>query len=371
MAQCIRCDKILNYSSTVHNLNSHLARRHGAEVKVPSPTNQKTRRKPRDNNSIVWAFFTRLLDRDKVAICNVCEKPCSYKTTITNLKSHFRRVHPNEYNKIISTHQNHDQESDDEEIYLELENEDDDSNQSTTAADVWSFFEQETGGRARCVVCRATLPHRARDLRMHLKDNHPKLAQDFEETSENEDDQNDTYTEVVYLEDESRKSLKREQHTRKRSSYQTPHSKKPKKRKSSFSSDECIRDRSDDSDDQLEKFGTYITCLLKRMPKDVCTKLQMDIINLIMTTKLKLPSETESKMIIDGVPVAIQTVSAVPSGGFIVTVPGDCKSSTTTNQTPHPTTHTELKSDPLVHEARDLPKLVANAVAQDITVHNC
>ncbi|XP_068625998.1 uncharacterized protein bdwf isoform X2 [Battus philenor] len=317
----------------------------------------------RSSSARIWSYFEKCNDGSKAAICHYCNKSLSYKTTITNLKVHLKQKHPLVYNDLLKA-----PESPTE--LAELLN-NDDSNQSTTAADVWSFFEQETGGRARCVVCRATLPHRARDLRMHLKDNHPKLAQDFEETSENEDDQNDTYTEVVYLEDESRKSLKREQHTRKRSSYQTPHSKKPKKRKSSFSSDECIRDRSDDSDDQLEKFGTYITCLLKRMPKDVCTKLQMDIINLIMTTKLKLPSETESKMIIDGVPVAIQTVSAVPSGGFIVTVPGDCKSSTTTNQTPHPTTHTELKSDPLVHEARDLPKLVANAVAQDITVHNC
>ncbi|CAG4936833.1 unnamed protein product [Parnassius apollo] len=258
----------------------------------------------------------------------------------------------------------------------------DESNQSASAPDVWSFFEQETGGRARCVVCRATLPHRAKELKHHLKENHPKLAQDFDDESENEEDQsNDTYTEVVYLEDDTRKTPKRDAQVimKRRHSVKTPHPtpilKKVKRRKSSSSDDYPLRNKKinnqDDDDDQIEKFGTYITCLLKKMPKDVCTKLQMDIINLIMTAKLKLPSETpvENKVILEGVPVAIQTVNAVPGTGYIVTVP---TSSSEVNKETVTVTNCEVKNDPLTQDNRDMPKItVTSPVTQDVTVNNC
>uniref|UniRef100_S4P406 Uncharacterized protein n=3 Tax=Pararge aegeria TaxID=116150 RepID=S4P406_9NEOP len=39
-------------------------------------------------------------------------------------------------------------------------------------------------------------------------------------------------------------------------------------------------------DEEIENFGRYVIGLLKKLPKDVCTQLQRDIINMIMTAKL-------------------------------------------------------------------------------------
>ncbi|KPJ18796.1 hypothetical protein RR48_02579 [Papilio machaon] len=234
---------------------------------------------------------------------------------------------------------------------------DDESNHSTAEADAWSFFEKETGGRARCVVCRASLPHRIRDLRQHLKDNHPKLAQDFDQASDSDEDQNDSYTEVVYLEEETRK-IKKPQKIPRISYTNSPMVKPAKISKLNTSTNE----RHDENDDQIEKFSNYVASLLKEVPKDACMKLQMEIINLIMTTKLKLTTETtENKMIIDGVPVAIQTVNAVPGAGFIVTVP-----TTVSAAHPAPVAPTVAQNKPTftvedtkesMNECRDLPKL--------------
>lgn len=131
------------------------------------------------------------------------------------------------------------------------------------------------------------------------------LPQDINEQSEPEEDSNEAYTEVVYLEDEARKPLPR------RESRPTPRPPKRPSRKRRLSSSS-----SNDDDEQVEKFGTYVTCLLKKMPRDVCTRLQMEIINLIMTTKLRMP-EPESKVVLDGVPV---TVQSIPPGYVVTTV---------------------------------------------------
>ncbi|CAK1587963.1 unnamed protein product [Parnassius mnemosyne] len=153
----------------------------------------------------------------------------------------------------------------------------------------------------------------------------------------------------------------------------TPILKKVKRRKNSSSSDDYpLRNKKvDDDDDQIEKFGTYITCLLKKMPKDLCTKLQMDIINLIMTAKLKLPSEMplENKVVLEGVPVAIQTVNAMPGTGYIVTVP---TSSSDVSKETVTVTSCEVKNDPLTQDNRDMPKITdTSPVTQDLTLNNC
>ncbi|XP_014371179.2 uncharacterized protein LOC106720889 isoform X2 [Papilio machaon] len=298
-------------------------------------------------SSKLWNYFVKSEDHDFMAICQFCGKLFSYKTTSSNLKAHLKQKHPLVYDDLLQT-----SESD---LSAVLNN--DESNHSTAEADAWSFFEKETGGRARCVVCRASLPHRIRDLRQHLKDNHPKLAQDFDQASDSDEDQNDSYTEVVYLEEETRK-VKKPQKIPRISYTNSPMVKPAKISKLNTSTNE----RHDENDDQIEKFSNYVASLLKEVPKDACMKLQMEIINLIMTTKLKLTTETtENKMIIDGVPVAIQTVNAVPGAGFIVTVP-------TTVSTAHPApvaptvpqnkpTFTVEDTKESMNECRDLPKL--------------
>ncbi|KPJ04724.1 hypothetical protein RR46_01213 [Papilio xuthus] len=374
-AQCTFCDRLLSYSSTTYNLKSHLMRLHPEEVgfkntdklrsSVLKPVINSEQRKlatlKRRNESVVWSFFTKSETNERVATCNLCNKTFSYRSSNTNLRTHLKRTHPDEFiendnNDIDDNNEISYNESGDDDT-AQSNNIDDDSNHSTAEADPWSFFEKETGGRARCVVCRASLPHRIRDLKQHLKDNHPKLAQGFDQASDSDDDQNDSYTEVVYLEEETRKVKKPQKNPR--ISYTTSQMVKPAKiSKLSSSSNE----RYDEYDDQIKKFSNYVASLLKEVPKDACMKLQMEIINLIMTTKLKLPTETtENKMIIDGVPVAIQTMSAVPGAGFIVTVP-----TTVSAVHPAPVAPTAAQNKPTftveevkesTNECRDLPKL--------------
>lgn len=68
------------------------------------------------------------------------------------------------------------------------------------------------------------------------------------------------------------------------------------RRKSSILGRKRKESSSDNEDnDEVNKFTKYISCLLKTVPNDLCTKLQLDIINLIMTAKLK-HQENNSKL---------------------------------------------------------------------------
>lgn len=46
----------------------------------------------KSKHSDLWNYFTE--GEGKNAICNICKRAISYKTTISNLKSHLKRVHP-------------------------------------------------------------------------------------------------------------------------------------------------------------------------------------------------------------------------------------------------------------------------------------
>ncbi|XP_013135850.1 PREDICTED: uncharacterized protein LOC106101235 isoform X2 [Papilio polytes] len=295
----------------------------------------------RRNVSVIWSFFTKSNANERLATCNLCSKLFSYKTSTSNLSTHLKRLHPNEFWESKTD----DNESGDDDT-VEQSNSDDEP-KSTEESDPWSFFEKETGGRARCVVCRASLPHRIKDLKQHLKNNHPKLAQGFDESSDS-DDQNEPYTEIVYLDEETRTIKKPQKNSR---VFTTPV--KPAKISKLSKLNTSDNERHEENDDQIKKFSNYVASLLKEVPKDACMKLQMDIINLIMTTKLKLPTE-ERKIIIDGVPVAIQ---AVPGAEFIMTVPTTASGVSTPNTTVNhkPTVPEDTK--PINNEYRDLPKL--------------
>ncbi|XP_061725762.1 uncharacterized protein LOC133531515 isoform X1 [Cydia pomonella] len=160
------------------------------------------------------------------------------------------------------------------------------SAESDAQDDVWSFFER-AGGEARCAVCRALVPIPA--LRSHLRNNHPKLVDvvESEEETATNNAQEDVYTEVVYLEHEDspkrapkpiEKPTKPKQFTERRT----------KKRKlSSSSDDEPLKYKKKRNDDEIEQFGKYITCLLKKIPQDTSMELQMEIVNLIMKKQLE------------------------------------------------------------------------------------
>ncbi|XP_073949943.1 uncharacterized protein [Choristoneura fumiferana] len=164
------------------------------------------------------------------------------------------------------------------------------------SATVWSYFEREAGARARCVVCRAVVARS--DLKVHLKVNHPKLVAEVDLGSDDEasDSQEDVYTEIVYLEEEQ--NAKKHKSTPKPKLKSEPYIERPepRKRQVSSSSDEVplkrkknkTDDKQPDNNDEIEQFGKYVTCLLKKIPAAACMELQAEIINLIMKKQLEL-----------------------------------------------------------------------------------
>ncbi|XP_064075952.1 uncharacterized protein LOC113391766 [Vanessa tameamea] len=64
--------------------------------------------------------------------------------------------------------------------------------------------------------------------------------------------------------------------------------------------------------EEIENFSKYVTTLLKKLPKDLCTQLQMDIINLIMTAKLnKMAKQLAPNL----------TAANVGNASYILTLP--------------------------------------------------
>lgn len=55
----------------------------------------------RKKYSPVWDFFTQYDLNDKVAVCNICSKHLSYRTTSNNLKSHLKGKHPYRYTQLM------------------------------------------------------------------------------------------------------------------------------------------------------------------------------------------------------------------------------------------------------------------------------
>ncbi|XP_063543633.1 uncharacterized protein LOC134752009 [Cydia strobilella] len=304
-AECKLCHNIFNYKSTSHNLKNHLRHKHNdIYMSIPVPETPGKIIKMRKNRSSVWEYFEVFDSEKKVASCNECQRTISYKTTTANLKTHLRRVHEQLYAEMEGL------EGEEKEVFL-----DEDGDESDSHDDVWSFFER-AGGEARCAVCRAMVPISA--LRTHLKNNHPKLVDIVESEEETatvtNNAQEDVYTEVVYLEHEEspkrapkpiEKPIKPKQYIERRTK---------KRRISSSSDDEPLKYKKKRNDDEIEQFGKYITCLLKKMPQDTSMELQMEIVNLIMKKQLEQrKNETlvlaarESKMAVETADGGCQT----------------------------------------------------------------
>lgn len=52
------------------------------------------------SSSLVWDYFVKN-DENKLAVCSVCKRWFSYKTSITNLKKHLRYKHKDQYNEML------------------------------------------------------------------------------------------------------------------------------------------------------------------------------------------------------------------------------------------------------------------------------
>lgn len=127
------------------------------------------------------------------------------------------------------------------------------------------------------------------DIKAHMKEHHHGVMlqtlqdKDNSDASSNEDERNTSYTEVVYLEKEpSPDPVKIKEKPK-------PKLIKKRRRTSVFNIDSPPKRRRDnttlydnDSDSELTAFVKYITCLLKKLPPDVFSNVQIEIINTIL-----------------------------------------------------------------------------------------
>lgn len=50
----------------------------------------------------IWNFFDKSIDGCKTATCNYCRRQLSFRTSVTNLKSHLKQKHISVYNNLMS-----------------------------------------------------------------------------------------------------------------------------------------------------------------------------------------------------------------------------------------------------------------------------
>ncbi|XP_022818909.1 uncharacterized protein LOC111351294 [Spodoptera litura] len=232
--------------------------------------------KMRKNNSQLWSYFDKEPNK-KTAICRYCNKSYSYVSTTANLKGHLRHCHPDVFGRIDWAPKTGDNEDDEAEELLKVH-------------DLWSFF-QTDGRKTRCIICQETTGKDYEDIKAHMKENHPNImlqmlqAQDKDnsDASSNEDETNTAYTEVVYLE--------KEPSPEPMTAREKPKLIKKRNRPSVFDKidvDSPPKRRRDNAklnendSDELTAFVKYITCLLKKLPPDVFSNVQIDIINTIL-----------------------------------------------------------------------------------------
>ncbi|KAH9638617.1 hypothetical protein HF086_007751 [Spodoptera exigua] len=144
--------------------------------------------------------------------------------------------------------------------------------------DLWSFFDTD-GRKTQCIICKEATGNNYEEIKAHMKENHPKEKENSDATS-NEDDAGGTYTEVVYLEQEpSPETVKIKEKPK------LPKAIMKRRRTSVFenfdSPPKRTKDKESDSD-ELMAFVKYITCLLKKLPPDVFSNVQIEIINTIL-----------------------------------------------------------------------------------------
>ncbi|XP_045781443.1 uncharacterized protein LOC123878317 isoform X3 [Maniola jurtina] len=328
--KCILCENMVNYT-VISDLKQHLIKEHSNYINV---LELKTRRS-RNKVLSIWNHFTPT-ECKYFAECNHCKKVLSYRTTTANLKKHLTRAHPeinwrSEVTETIKTESaSKYDDSEDGQSDSEQNNEDagEEQVQDPEIEDVWNYFEKIPPNKAQCILCKETFQRYVPFLTKHMKEKHRKVAWDH--SSDSDEDQN-VYTEVVYLEEEEQppsvvtksKHTKQAPVTKKRrlsSRYEFVN--KPKEAGNTPKTDEI--------DEEIENFGRYVIGLLKKMPKDVSTQLQMDIISMIMKAKLKLETTT-NETVSASVSNVTDGVIVTPSN-VIVTTPSNVIHTTQNNE---------------------------------------
>ncbi|XP_045489684.1 uncharacterized protein LOC110995014 isoform X2 [Pieris rapae] len=190
--------------------------------------------------SPLWTHFEDT--GNKRAKCNYCSREIAVsKSSIGSLGRHLKTVHPAVNIKNVM------------EDTQEATSDSDDSTTLDPDSELWGFYDKVPRNQAKCSMCGVVINRHPDTLYQHLKEEHSKVSKTLEFN-----DRDENYTEIIYLEN-------------------PPHEKeKPVKRKR--------REKKDQYDD-LEDFGKYVVGLLKGIPEEQCTELQMSIVNLIMTAK--------------------------------------------------------------------------------------
>ncbi|PZC72074.1 hypothetical protein B5X24_HaOG211961 [Helicoverpa armigera] len=199
---------------------------------------------------------------------------------------------------------------------------------------VWSYFEAE-GKKARCELCGTSLPDDYEELKSHLGEHHPETLLDImrkkeqrekAERSDNDDGQdqdNMTFTEIVYLEQDTSDSTDSiPVKPKPKPSPKTVKIKTVKRRESTLTSDDIPMKRqkncqSDVDNNELDAFIKYVTCLLKKLPANVFSEVQGEIISCIMkaNSRIRQPSVSLSSQ-----SVSLNKDTGVNNANNLVTV---------------------------------------------------
>ncbi|XP_013195729.2 uncharacterized protein LOC106138961 isoform X3 [Amyelois transitella] len=262
----------------------------------------------KNSNYILWDYFNKNIDlENRIAECNSCHKYISYKTTITNLKQHLKIKHKRVYDEFLARSSGlvgSSAELNKRAITTRKStagavsaSSDADSDDDTKVFEVSSFFDQESSEWAMCRICKATVSNREQALMKHIE-KHPKLLKGVQDSdAQNDDDEQETYTEVVYLDDFDGKRDKKEKSQWQADTSRT--SKKPwkkrRRRVSSSSEDEHVEKKKKkcEKKSEITIFGEYIMCLIEKLPPDVCKRTQMNIINVVMNAYLENGSSSD------------------------------------------------------------------------------
>ncbi|KAJ2946359.1 hypothetical protein O0L34_g12397 [Tuta absoluta] len=264
VASCNLCGALCSFKTSVSNLMKHARRKHGVaggpedfddeqedsieslqddgilkENKLPGKSSTG-----RSQRSIVWLYFKPVDDESKLSQCLICKKTLSHSSTLTNLKKHLARKHPN------------------------------------------VKIPQKEDGRKRILLSSGGELYEVE-------------TETYDEDNDNDEDTNATndLMETVYLEDFD---LADDEPLKKPGSVSAPTA---KKRKYSTSSEEeitFINRYAKKQSDSFDHFGKYLASLLRNLPKETSSRLQADFIKQIMCAEI---DKEQSNSNMNNVPV--------------------------------------------------------------------
>uniref|UniRef100_A0A1E1WIR6 BED-type domain-containing protein n=1 Tax=Pectinophora gossypiella TaxID=13191 RepID=A0A1E1WIR6_PECGO len=245
VARCNLCGALCSYRTSVSNLMKHARRKHNMRPRTsdceedPGDDHHEDSKVDtsvsRAQRSIVWLYF-KCVDPDaKLSQCMICKKLLSHSTTLTNLKKHLERKHPN--------------------VKIPVR---EDGRKRILLSSGGELYEVEAG---------------------------TKLDDDDDDDMNANDDvenQNDTLEmDTVYLEDFE--SLEESQKNRK------PSTKKRVRNNTYSSSSEeevtFINRYVKKHSDSFDHFGKYIASLLRKLPKETSSRLQADFVKQILSVE--------------------------------------------------------------------------------------